>query len=156
MNSLLGMDPGQVHRLARSLESTAGELELLELQVAGKMSVVPWRGSDADSFRTDWVSRQRPVLLNIAQELRQAALVAAGNADAQECTSDAGSAAGPPSASGAEPVAGTGSAHPEADSGQRTGGQRPGQRLGYGRAGLGGRRRGLGHRFGRCRCRVVR
>lgn len=123
MNSLLGMDPGQVRRLARSLESTAGELELLELQVAGKMSVVPWRGSDADSFRTDWVSRHRPVLLNIAQELRQAALVAAGNADAQECTSDAGSAAGPPSASGADPVAGTGSAHPEADSGQADSGQ---------------------------------
>lgn len=106
MNQLLGMDPHQVRQLARSLESAAGELELLNLQVAGQVSVLPWQGNDADSFRSDWTGRHRVTLLRIAGQLRQAALVAADNADAQDGTSatDAAGAAAPSPAQTPPPV----------------------------------------------------
>ncbi|WP_299168334.1 hypothetical protein [uncultured Arthrobacter sp.] len=106
MNQLLGMDPHQVRQLARSLESAAGELELLGLQVAGQISVLPWQGNDADSFRSDWTGRHRVTLLRIAGQLRQAALVAADNADAQEGTSatDTAGAAAPSPAQTPPPV----------------------------------------------------
>lgn len=87
MSQLLGMDPIQVRQLARSLESAAGDLELLGMQVTGRVAGIPWSGRDADSFRSNWSGRHRPTLLRIAGRLRQAALVAADNAHAQEGTS---------------------------------------------------------------------
>ncbi len=92
MSQTIGMDPSQVRQLARSLENAAGDLELLGVQVSGRISSIPWQGSDADSFRSGWSARHRPTLTRIADSLRQAALVAAENADAQDQTSDAASA----------------------------------------------------------------
>lgn len=92
MSQTIGMDPLQVRHFARSLENAAGDLELLGMQISGSISSVPWRGSDADSFRSGWSTRHRPTLTRIADSLRQAALVAGDNADAQDQTSDTGSA----------------------------------------------------------------
>ncbi|WP_323960323.1 hypothetical protein GC088_02420 [Arthrobacter sp. JZ12] len=91
MSQILGMDPGQVRQLAQSLQSTADRLDLLAMEVSGRISVLPWRGGDADAFRSDWSARQRPALATIADCLRQAAVNAAENADAQDLTSSADS-----------------------------------------------------------------
>ncbi|MDF9278514.1 hypothetical protein P4U43_12015 [Arthrobacter sp. EH-1B-1] len=104
MSQLLGMDPGQVRQLARSLENAAAHFELVGLQVSGKLSVIGWQGGDADYFRADWAGRHRPTLLGIAEQLRQAALEVVGHADAQEGTSATG-AVGPPAPSAAQPLA---------------------------------------------------
>lgn len=87
MSRMLGMDPAQVRQLAHSLQSAADQLELLGLEVGGRVSVIPWRGGDADSFRSDWSVQHRPALGRIAASLRHAALSAADNADAQDQTS---------------------------------------------------------------------
>ena len=92
MSQLLGMDPGRVRQLARSLENAAADFELIGLQVSGKISVIGWHGGDADSFRADWLGRHRPTLMHIAEQLRHAALEAAGHADAQDGTSATGAA----------------------------------------------------------------
>lgn len=90
---MVGADVDQLRALARTLEQAADRLESTSTSTTGMLNNAPWKGPDADRYRSDWRGSSLPTIRNAAAALREAATALTRNADDQERTSSAGGAA---------------------------------------------------------------
>lgn len=86
---VVGADLGQMRALARTLQQAAERLEAASTAVTGSLSAVPWRGPDAERYRSEWHGQSRATMRSVAGALRDAATAVERNAGEQEHASAA-------------------------------------------------------------------
>lgn len=94
MTGFVGMDSGEIRRLAGSLRVQAGHVGTVVGAIDGlvSQSLSHWHGADAVDFAHAWTSTFRPRLLALRGWLDEMAHAAVTNADEQDRTSGAGDA----------------------------------------------------------------
>lgn len=86
---VVGADVDQMRALARTLQQAADRLEAASVAVTGSLSSVPWRGPDAERYRSQWHGQSRATMRGVAGALRDAANTVERNAGEQEHASAA-------------------------------------------------------------------
>jgi hypothetical protein len=86
---VVGADVDQMRALARTLNQAADRLEAASATVTGSLSSVPWRGPDAERYRSQWHGQSRATMRSVAGALRDAATTVERNAGDQEHASAA-------------------------------------------------------------------
>jgi hypothetical protein len=82
-----GMDVNAVRELAVHMENSSGQIEQLQAALSSALESTPWLGPDRERFLGEWRSGHVTQLMNVANSLREAAIVARKNADEQEAAS---------------------------------------------------------------------
>jgi len=85
-----GADVGELRALAKTFADAAARLSATKATVSGQVQASPWRGPDADHFRSIWAGQYSAQLLTAARLLEQNATTIVANADDQERTSTDG------------------------------------------------------------------
>ncbi len=104
-----GADVAQLRQLAKELAAGSTRLSDLGQQLSRAVASSPWKGTDADRFRSDWSSQHLRVLKAAAAGMEKASRTALRNADEQDRASARNSGPG---------VTGT-AGSPSADAAQR-------------------------------------
>lgn len=90
---MVGASPEELDRLASALANTANRVDVdIRIGLGRSITSNPWRGGDAQRFRSDWQAQLSPTLLRTAQTLNSQAEYLRRQADEQRMAS---SAAGP-------------------------------------------------------------
>lgn len=85
--TVLGADPDQLEELATSLDRTASQMENASNAIDSSLRSIWWEGHEADRFRSSWGRSDRPALVSVAGDLREASRQARRNASQQRLTS---------------------------------------------------------------------
>ncbi|WP_166875743.1 hypothetical protein [Salinibacterium sp. ZJ450] len=83
MASFIGQIPEEVDALATDFDAKAGDIDTLISALSSKLGSTTWVGSDRTRFEGDWNSTLTTSLRNVAGSLRDAAVLARGNAQQQ-------------------------------------------------------------------------
>lgn len=91
VGNFYGADVAQLRQLAKDMANGANRLNMLGQQLSGSIASSPWKGDDADRFRSDWNSSHARVLRAAADGIQTASKALLRNADDQDKTSSDGS-----------------------------------------------------------------
>jgi uncharacterized protein YukE len=83
MAQFLGQIPEEVDALATEFDTKAAAIDDVISSLTAKLGGTTWTGSDRTRFENDWNSTLTSGLRNVAGALRDAAIVARGNAQQQ-------------------------------------------------------------------------
>ncbi|WP_167042835.1 hypothetical protein [Salinibacterium sp. ZJ454] len=83
MASFIGQIPEEVDALATDFDAKAGDIDTLISALTSKLGSTTWVGNDHTRFEGDWNSTLTTSLRNVAGSLRDAAVLARGNAQQQ-------------------------------------------------------------------------
>lgn len=92
MSAFFGADVDALRALGAQFISQADDLDGLASRLTSRVGTAPWRGPDAERFRSDWNQRHSSAIRNAAIALRNAADSARTNASQQDSASSAGTA----------------------------------------------------------------
>jgi len=82
-NGFLGMVPTEVDALAAALQRHADEVEALTRTMTSSLDATSWSGDDRRAFEQQWSGELATGLRHAAESLRDAASIAAANAQQQ-------------------------------------------------------------------------
>ena len=103
-----GADVAQLRQLAKNLASSASRLDQLGQQLGSSIASSPWKGNDAERFRSDWNGNHAKALRAAASGIRQASKALLQNAEQQDraSTGSTGGGSGGPGSGGNAPTDG--------------------------------------------------
>lgn len=87
MAQYIGMDPDEVDDLAAQLQAKASDLETVLSTLTSKLGSTTWVGTDRNRFEEAWQGTISVNLTNAANQLRDAATAATGDANQQRAAS---------------------------------------------------------------------
>lgn len=102
MGGFHGADTEALRAVGSAFSRRAENLEELAAQLAALIDAVDWVGTDADAFRSDWISSVRPGLHRCGARIGDDARELDAHADEQDLTSDPASDGGAAGSAGAE------------------------------------------------------
>lgn len=91
VGNFYGADVAQLRQLAKDMANGANRLNQLGQQLGGSIASSPWKGDDAERFRSDWNSSHSMVLRAAADGIQTASKALLRNADEQDKASSVGS-----------------------------------------------------------------
>ncbi|MGX9899359.1 WXG100 family type VII secretion target [Arthrobacter sp. SA17] len=94
VGNFYGADVAQLRQLAKDMANGANRLSMLGQQLGGSVASSPWKGDDADRFRSDWNSSHARVLLAAADGIQTASKALLRNAEEQDKASNDGAGSG--------------------------------------------------------------
>ena len=83
MAQFIGQIPEEVDALASDFDNKATDIETVITALTTKLGSTTWVGADRNRFEGDWNSQLSSGLRNVAAALRDAAVLARGNAEQQ-------------------------------------------------------------------------
>jgi hypothetical protein len=83
MAQFIGQIPEEVDALAAEFDNKAGDIDTIITGLTAKLGATTWVGADRNRFEGDWNSQLSSGLRNVAAALRDAAVLARGNAEQQ-------------------------------------------------------------------------
>jgi len=83
MAQFLGQIPEEVDALATEFDNKANDIDTVISTLTSKLGSTTWTGNDRTRFEGDWNSTLTSGLRNVAGALRDAAILARGNATQQ-------------------------------------------------------------------------
>lgn len=92
--AIYGADIAELREAAAEFDRAARALDGGLTSLGGALQRAPWRGGDADRFRSEWTNDHSARIRDASTLLRDAARALRSNADAQETTSTDGGAGG--------------------------------------------------------------
>lgn len=84
---ILGADIGAIRTFVQRLNQRSAAIAQTTSQLAAVIEGLPWVGTDRERFLTDWKVNHHPGLLQLLDDLAEAATSAGKAADAQEAAS---------------------------------------------------------------------
>lgn len=91
VGNFYGADVAQLRQLAKDMANAANRLNHLGQQLGGSITSSPWKGDDAERFRSDWNSSHSTVLRAAADGIQTGSKALLRNADEQDKASSVGS-----------------------------------------------------------------
>ena len=85
--AFIGMDTGAIRQLAVQMDAAADAVEQAMAKLTSQLGTAEWAGADARKFREEWQNQHCQQLRTVAQSLKNAAITARQNAEAQDTTS---------------------------------------------------------------------
>jgi uncharacterized protein YukE len=85
----LGADVEQLDQLSRKLREEGSKLESTVGQISGQIKSTWWKGTDADTFKSEWDGQFSAQLRNVATALNNAGDAVRKQAEQQRTTSNA-------------------------------------------------------------------
>ncbi|MEE2570383.1 WXG100 family type VII secretion target [Pseudarthrobacter sp. J64] len=95
-----GADVAQLRQLAKDMANGATRLGNLGQQLSSAVSTSPWKGNDAERFRSAWSSHHLKVLKSASAQLNAASKALLRNADEQDKSSNSNGGSGSGNANG--------------------------------------------------------
>lgn len=92
--TMVGADVGALRSLSKLFDDTAHRFERTGSELTASLTRSSWSGPDAARFRSDWNSRLRPRLTDVARDLSESAVKLREEADEQEHASESGGSPG--------------------------------------------------------------
>jgi hypothetical protein len=92
--SFLGLDVIAIKALARQLEASSSEVDVLSRELTAALGNVDWFGPDQRKFVSEWNSTHRASLQRVRELLATASNIALQNAKDQERKSTSGGGGG--------------------------------------------------------------
>jgi hypothetical protein len=92
--SFLGLDVIAIKALARQLEASSSEVDVLSRELTAALGNVDWFGPDQQKFVSEWNSTHRATLQRVRELLATASNIALQNAKDQERKSTGGGGGG--------------------------------------------------------------
>jgi uncharacterized protein YukE len=87
MAQFVGQIPEEVDALAADFDAKASDIESLMAALKAKLGSTTWVGADRERFEGDWDGQLSTQLRTVASALRDAAIIARGNAEQQRTAS---------------------------------------------------------------------
>jgi len=87
MAQFIGQIPEEVDALAAEFDNKAGSIDDIISGLTAKLGATTWVGADRNRFEGDWNSQLSSALRNVGAALRDAAILARGNAEQQRSAS---------------------------------------------------------------------